>query len=144
MKLRMLMLLSLLITLQTQYVSAAESFVVVVHKNNPTQALNKSDLIDIYMGKKSAFPNGAKASPVDFELESEVRTQFYQALLGIPVARVNAYWSRIRFSGKVRPPLPQPDIASVLNYVETNNNAIAYIPEQNVTDDVKVVYRLNE
>lgn len=136
--------LILSIALTGQHVHASEDYVVVVNPLNPTSTINKNELIDIYMGKRSAFPGGNQAFPLDFEMNSDFRTGFYQALLGIPVARVNAYWSRIRFSGKVRPPMSQPDLAAVLDYVSNNEMAIAYIPESAITDKVKVVYRLYE
>ncbi|ALS98715.1 hypothetical protein [Lacimicrobium alkaliphilum] len=132
------------LTMPVQDARASEEFVVVVNPQNPTSKINKNELIDIYMGKRTAFPGGSKAFPLDFEMNSKLRTGFYQSLLGIPVARVNAYWSRIRFSGKVSPPMTHADLPSVLDYVANNTMAIAYIPKSAITDNVKVVYRLYE
>jgi hypothetical protein len=77
--------------------------VLVVNKNNPISILSRSQVIDLYMGKYVAFPDGTKAVPVDIEDDVEIRTKFYDSLVGMPLARVNAYWSKVKFSGRARP-----------------------------------------
>jgi hypothetical protein len=125
------------------FVTGAE-LVLVVHINNPTVALSRSQVIDLYMGKFVAFPDGSKAIPVDIEDDLETRRRFYEALVGMPLARVNAYWSKVKFSGRARPPTQQKDEKAVLVFIMETENAIAYIHESNVTGNVKVVYRFDE
>ena len=125
------------------FVTSSE-LVVVVNKNNPTSELTRSQLIDLYMGKYVAFPDGSKAQPIDIEENEAMREEFYQALVGMPLNRVNAYWSRVKFSGRARPPTQQKDQQAVLSFIKQTDNAIAYIHASNVTDDVKVVYRFDE
>ncbi|TBX19930.1 hypothetical protein TK45_15820 [Bowmanella sp. JS7-9] len=122
--------------------SGAEELVVVVNKANPVTTLQKSQIIDIYMGKFVAFPNGASAFPVDFESDMSLRTAFFETLLEQPVSRVNAYWSRLRFAGKVRPPAKERTVQGVLAYIRDNPGGVGYLPANAVTPDVKVVYRL--
>ncbi|MFC7001233.1 hypothetical protein ACFQMB_06585 [Pseudobowmanella zhangzhouensis] len=64
--------------------SGAEELVVVVNKANPVTTLQKSQIIDIYMGKFVAFPNGASAFPVDFESDMSLRTAFSRRCLSNP------------------------------------------------------------
>jgi hypothetical protein len=118
--------------------------VLVVNKNNPTSILSRSQVIDLYMGKYVAFPNGTKAVPVDITDDLETRTKFYDSLVGMPLARVNAYWSKVKFSGRARPPTQQKDEKAILDFVIQTEDAIAYIHESSVTADVKVVYRFDE
>ncbi|MCW8090390.1 hypothetical protein [Alteromonas sp. ASW11-130] len=125
-------------------VANSSNLVVVVHKDNPTTMLSRSQLIDLYMGKYVAFPDGNKAQPLDIESEEATKKQFYEALVGMPLSRVNAYWSRVKFSGRARPPIAQQDQGAALAYVASSNGAIAYIHESNLTDNVKVVYRFDE
>lgn len=124
--------------------TAGQELVVVVHKDNPTNTLTRSQLIDLYMGKYVAFPDGSKAQPLDIENDEVTKEQFYQALVGMPLNRVNAYWSRVKFSGRARPPVAQEDQEAVLEFLYASDSAIAYIHESNVTDNVKVVYRFDE
>ena len=127
----------------TGFVISAE-LVLVVNKNNPTSILSRSQVIDLYMGKYVAFPDGTKAVPVDIEDDLETRTKFYDSLVGMPLARVNAYWSKVKFSGRARPPTEQKDEKAILDFVMETEDAIAYIHESSVTADVKVVYRFDE
>ncbi len=118
--------------------------VLVVNKNNPISILSRSQVIDLYMGKYVAFPDGTKAVPVDIEDDVEIRTKFYDSLVGMPLARVNAYWSKVKFSGRARPPTQQKNEKAILNFVIQTEDSIAYIHESSVTADVKVVYRFDE
>ncbi len=127
----------------TNSVASAE-LVLVVHKNNPNSVLSRSQVIDLYMGKYIAFPDGSKAVPVDIENDLETRTKFYDSLVGMPLARVNAYWSKVKFSGRARPPTQQKDEKAILDFVMETENAIAYVYENSVTSDLKVVYRFDE
>ena len=42
-----------------------EKIVVVTNLNNDVQVLDKKGIIDLFMGKYSAFPNGRQATPID-------------------------------------------------------------------------------
>ena len=122
----------------------SSELVLVVHKNNPTTTLSRSELIDLYMGKYVAFPDGSKAVPVDIEDDVETKKEFYKSLVGMPLTRVNAYWSKVKFSGRARPPTQQKDEKAILDFVKKTQNAIAYVHKSSVTGDVKVVYRFDE
>lgn len=126
------------------WASTAEQLVVVVHKDNPTNELSRSQLIDLYMGKYVAFPDGRRAEPIDIDNDDKLKEQFYLELVGMPLNRVNAYWSRVKFSGNARPPLKQSNQQAALQFLTTTDSAITYIFASNVTNDVKVVYRFDE
>ena len=118
--------------------------VVIVHKNNPTEQMSHSQVIDLFMGKYVAFPNGDKARALDLHDSSEVKKQFYQALVKMSLARVNAYWSRIKFTGRARPPEMYDDENALLDYVSQTHDAIAYIPRSMLNNNVKIVYEFHE
>lgn len=136
--------LILVAALSSGFDGNAEQLVVVVNKDNPTSALSRSQLIDLYMGKYVAFPDGRRAEPIDIDNDSNLKEQFYLELVGMPLNRVNAYWSRIKFSGNARPPLKQSNQQAALQYLEASESAITYISASNITDNVKVVYRFDE
>ena len=120
-----------------------EKIVVVTNLNNDVQVLDKKEIIDLFMGKYSAFPNGRQATPIDIELNDELKGQFYKSLVGVPLARVNAYWSRLKFSGRVKPPAIEQTIEDVKQRLEDDESALAYVYESYVTDKMKVVYRFD-
>ena len=99
---------------------------------------------DRYMGKYVAFPDGTKEVPVDIKDNLETRTKFYDSLVGMSLPRINAYWSKVKFSGRARPPIEQSDEQAILDFISGTKDAIAYIHESSVTSDVKVVYRFDE
>jgi len=121
----------------------SEKIVVVTNQKNDVEVLDKKGLINLYMGKYSAFPNGKQATPIDVELEAKLKAEFYEALVGLPPARVNAYWARLKFSGRVKAPDIEMTIDDVKHRLETDVSALAYIYESSVTPKMKVVYRFD-
>lgn len=121
----------------------SEKIVVVTNQKNEVEVLDKKGLINLFMGKYSAFPNGKQATPIDIEVESKLKAEFYEALVGLPPARVNAYWSRLKFSGRVKPPEIELTIDDVKQRLEEDESALAYVYESYVTDKMKVVYRFD-
>ncbi|MDP2560674.1 hypothetical protein [Psychrobium sp. 1_MG-2023] len=122
----------------------AEQLVVVVNKNNPIEKMNHSEVIDLFMGKYVVFPDGNKATPVELNNKSEIKKAFYSELVGMSLARINAYWSRLKFTGRARAAIEQPNQESLLTYMSNDTSAISYLPRSQVTANLKVVYELNE
>jgi len=125
-------------------VQAVEPLAVVVNKANPVDKLTRSELIDLFMGKYVAFPDDSKATPVELKGEHEIKVEFYQSLVGMPLSRVNAYWSRLRFTGRKRVAVLHSSEVELINYIIANEQAIGYVPQSLITEDLKVVYILNE
>lgn len=136
----------LVVVLMTMSVCWAESvqidLVVIVNANNPINALTREQVVDIYMGRRTHFPNGQAALPIDLSPDSPLRVAFYQILVGRTVAQVNAYWARLLFTGRATPPRVLPTPEAVRDVVRANPNAIAYLNRQMVDDQVKIVYHL--
>ena len=133
----------LLLALFAVSIGAQERLVVVVNKDNPVEQFSRSELIDLFMGKYVAFPNDVKAIPVELYGDHNIKVKFYQNLLGMPFARVNAYWSRLRFSGKKREVVFRPNENDLIAFIIANKQAIGYVPQSFITDDLKVVYVVN-
>ncbi|PKI16391.1 hypothetical protein [Colwellia sp. 12G3] len=134
----------LMLALFVLSVSAQEPLVVVVNKNNTVEKLSRSELIDLFMGKYVAFPNDVKAIPVELDGDHKIKVDFYQNLVGMPMSRVNAYWSRLRFTGRKRDAVFKQNENDLIDFIIANEQAIGYVPESLITEDLKVVYILNE
>lgn len=134
----------LLLILFIGSVQAEELLVVVVNKANPVGELSRSELIDLFMGKYVAFPNDVKAIPVELDGDHKIKVEFYQNLVGMPLSRVNAYWSRLRFTGRKRAAVFKENENDLIAFIIANKQAIGYVPQSLVTEDLKVVYILNE
>ncbi len=122
----------------------AEPIVLVVGKDVPVSQLTKSEVIDLFMGKYSAYPSGEKAIIVELAHSSAIQKQFYQQLTGRTLSSINAYWARLKFSGHKREVIIKESQQTLIEFVKTNPYAIGYVYAKNVDENLKVVYSLDE
>lgn len=106
---------------------ARSDIFVVVNAANPVTALTQKQVLDIYMGRRRAFPGGEYVLPFDQSRNGAAREEFYQLLTGMSLSQVNGYWSRLIFTGQMLPPEPLPDDTAVLDVVSRNRDAIGYV-----------------
>jgi ABC-type phosphate transport system substrate-binding protein len=111
---------------------------VVVHPSNQA-SLTQGDLVRLYTGKLSAFPNGSSAVPVNLADSAALRSEFDQKALGRSSSQVKAFWSKLVFTGKGTPPKEVSSDNEVLTLVANNPNIIGYVDAGAVTSDVKVI-----
>ena len=116
--------------------------VLVVHSANPIASLTQKQVIDIYMGRFQTFPNDTPVKPIDFPQGSMQKQTFYKLLVDKSERKIKAYWSRLLFSGRATPPKELESKVHVISELMINKNALAYINEQDVTAEMKIVYRL--
>ncbi|WP_223271547.1 hypothetical protein [Colwellia hornerae] len=124
--------------------AVSTEFVVVVNKDNAINSLSKREVIDIYMGRYLTFPDGEMAQPLDLPSESLLKNDFYLQLVNKNEQKINAYWARLLFSGRAKPPISAISIEDALKKLDSSPYSIGYIPVNQLTDAVKVVYRFNE
>ena len=134
----------LLLSLAADPAKAAEpmtggAVVPVVSAKNPPTTLSKNQLVDIFLGKSSHFPDGRVAVPLDQPEGSAVREDFYLQFAGKTPAQLHAHWSRIIFTGRGHPPREVVDGAEVKKRLLEDPNAIGYIDSRQVDASVRVV-----
>ncbi|MEL0639454.1 hypothetical protein V6260_02410 [Pseudoalteromonas aliena] len=132
-------LLPLCLLVVSFYAKSTE-FVVVVNKSNAINTLSKREIIDIYMGRYLTFPDGETSKPLDLPAQSTLKNDFYLKLVNKDEQKINAYWARLLFSGRAKPPTPSTSVEDAINKIASSQFAIGYIPLSQVTDAVKVVY----
>lgn len=113
--------------------------VVIGHPSGP-DALSKSQVSKLYLGKSKKLPNGSKATVLEQAKGATVRDDFHGVITGKTDAQLQAYWSRLVFTGKGKPPKSLGSSASVKSSVAANINAIGYIDEADLDGSVKVVF----
>lgn len=131
----------LLATLLLAPLSVNAAIAVVVHPSNQT-SLTQEDLVRLYTGKLSAFPDGSSAVPVNLADSVALRADFDQKALGRSSSQVKAYWSKLVFTGKGTPPKEVVSDNEVLTLVASNPNLIGYVSAAAVSDKVKVLLTL--
>ncbi len=118
---------------------AADEVVAVVSARNPVTTLNKNQVVDIFLGKASRFPDGSLAVPIDQVEGSAARDEFYARYAGRTPAQLKAHWSKIIFTGRGQPPREVSNSLEVKKLFAENPNAIGYIEQSLVDDSVKVL-----
>ncbi|HDY92583.1 MAG TPA: hypothetical protein ENH79_10730, partial [Pseudoalteromonas sp.] len=84
------------------------------------------------------------SKPLDLPAQSTLKNDFYLQLVNKDEQKINAYWARLLFSGRAKPPTPSTSVEDALNKIAASQFAIGYIPQSQVTDAVKVVYTFDK
>lgn len=120
-------------------VPAAADVVAVVSSKSSVTALSKNQIVDIFLGKASRFPDGEQAVPIDQGEGSPARDEFYARFTGKSAAQIKAHWSKIIFTGRGQPPKEVANSAEVKKHVVEDPKAIGYIERSFVDDSVRVL-----
>jgi ABC-type phosphate transport system substrate-binding protein len=120
-------------------VAVADVVAVVSAKNPVTAPLSNNQVVDIFLGKASRFPDGSQAVPVDQAEGSAAREEFYLKFTGKSPAQLKAHWSKIIFTGRGKPPREVANGIEVKKLLAKDPNAIGYIERGLVDSSVKVL-----
>jgi ABC-type phosphate transport system substrate-binding protein len=104
-----------------------EVFLVVVNERNGVETMSRAVVSRMFLKKVSRWDSGAVALPVDLPPDSPTREAFSRRVLSKSVTSIKAYWQQQIFSGRDVPPPEKVDDAAVLEFVQSNPAAIAYV-----------------
>ncbi len=130
--------LFLVATLLTFTSSAFADVAIIVNASNST-TLSDKDISRLFLGKLKKFSNGDKAVAVNLKFGSDIRNEFEKKVLKKSSSQIKAYWSKLVFSGKGKPPPELVSDKDIIALVSSDSNVIAYIDAANVDDTVKVL-----
>jgi ABC-type phosphate transport system substrate-binding protein len=119
--------------------TARADVVAVASVKSPITALSKSEVVDIFLGKTTRFPNGTQAVPIDQGEGVSARDSFYAVFAGKSPAQVKAYWAKIIFTGRGQPPRSAPGDSQVRALLVANPQAIGYMERSAVDGTLKVL-----
>lgn len=118
---------------------ASADVVAVVSSKSSVTALSRNQVVDIFLGKASRFPDGEQAIPIDQREGAAARDEFYAKFTGKSAAQIKAHWSKIIFTGRGQPPAEVPGSAEVKKRIVENPKAIGYIDRSLVDGSVRVL-----
>ena len=118
--------------------SSLASVAVIVNSGNGA-AIDEGDISRIFLGKIKKFSTGDKITLVNLKYKQETRNEFEKKVLKKSASQVKAYWSKLMFSGKGKPPKELASDKDILAFVAANPGAIGYVAEGSVDGSVKVV-----
>ncbi len=118
--------------------------VLVANPQSGIERLNRDDVVNIFMGRYRLLASGITAEPIDLADDTGLRARFYRALVNKSLAEINAYWARLVFSGKTRPPRVLDSVDAALQAVISNPGALAYLERSQIDKNVRVVFELGD
>lgn len=110
------------------YGKDSDGWLIVVNADAEIEHLSKKQVISLFLGRSKFLPTGEKARAFDFPIESSARADFYRLLTGKNIADIDAYWARLKYSGRASPPTPVDDGEQIIALVSRVPSAIAYLP----------------
>jgi ABC-type phosphate transport system substrate-binding protein len=113
--------------------------VAVVSSSSPLTELSKNQVLDIFLGRVSRFPDGEQALPIDQAEGSATRDEFYAKFAGKSAAQIKAHWAKIIFTGRGQPPAEVSNSIEVKKLVVKKPYAIGYIEKSMVDGSVRVL-----
>lgn len=120
----------------------AETIYVVVSTQSAIRNLTQQDLLALYTGRTRTLQGGEPVTPLDQQRDGSARAEFYQALTGMDIARINSYWARLHFTGQVQPPQTVIDDMAMVQRLRADRSAIGYLTREPQDPSVRVVLRL--
>jgi hypothetical protein len=118
------------------------TLVVIVHKSNTVPFVSKSQLADIYFGRSSTWPNGARLRPVVRPRGTEAGRIFFSSTVGIDPGKYSRHWQQKQLSGAGLAPASAESTAAVIKAVAAHPGAIGFLSADEVPanmDGVRVV-----
>lgn len=113
-------------------------FRIIVNASNPIGEMSGKQLGKIFLKKQEEWPNGFAITVVDQRPDEPVRQAFSRVILKKDPAAVEAYWSKLIFSGMGIPPIKLASSAEVVTFVGRNVGSIGYVSTgTSLTGDVK-------
>jgi ABC-type phosphate transport system substrate-binding protein len=119
--------------------AGSATVVAIVSSKSAITTLTKVQMLDVFLGRVTLFPDGTRAIPIDEPEGSAVRDEFYARLADKSAAQMKAYWSKIIFTGRGQPPKVRASGAEVKQQIAADPRAIGYIDETLVDDSVRVL-----
>lgn len=123
---------------------ALNDLVLIANADSGIEHLTKREVINIYLGRYRRLDTGSTAEPIDLSSKTDTKALFYRLLVDKNLAEINAYWSRLVFSGKTRPPQQVDNVDKVLEMVGHNRNALGYIDRASVNSKVIIVFEWSD
>lgn len=117
---------------------SAADLVLVANPDHAGVTLSKRDVADIYSGRMSKWPDGAKIAPVYLK-GGAVHDEFLATYVGKNDAQFIANWKKMVFTGKSSMPDGFASEAEVIARVKATPGAIGYVAKANAGEGVVVI-----
>jgi hypothetical protein len=117
---------------------AAELAVIVSARSNISM-LSADQVAEIFLFQTNRFPNGSEVVPIDQDLGSPLRNEFYSKVTHRTPALVKAHWARLIFTGRGQPPAEVDGNAAMRRMIAENPGMIGYVERTALDPSVRAV-----
>ena len=118
----------------------AEILIVTSNRSGPIE-LTRDQAEKLYLGRSATLSDGTPASLVDLP-NGPVRDEFYLKLTGKNPSQIQAYWSRLVFTGRALPPREARSMAEARQWLTDTPNLIGYLDRNEPTAGMRILLRL--
>ena len=132
---------SVVLSVFLTHVETSQSGVSVIVNPANSEEISASDISRIYLGKKKTYGSGVAINALQLEEGNAARSAFVKGALKKSERQYKAYWAKLLFTGKGKPP-EEMDSAAIKAAVAAKKEAIGFIDSADVDGTVKVVYEL--
>lgn len=120
--------------------SARAELVVVANPKSGIERLNRQQVINLFMGRLRQLPSGIPAVVYDLPVESSDYASFYRQLVSKDISEIRAYWTRLLFSGGVRPPRTADGAGELIRQIALDPGALGYLDRSRADARLRIVY----
>jgi ABC-type phosphate transport system substrate-binding protein len=114
----------------------AGDIIIIGNKSVADSKLNKQDLKNIYLGKKTTWNDNKKIVFVTQD-NSGVSDQFLSEYVSKSSAQYSSYWKEKIFTGQGTPPKSFASDKEMIQFVTQTEGAIGYVSSSEGLDNVK-------
>ena len=128
--------LAIPLTLDGQEAESSPACLFIVNVDKKVSKLKRSDLVRIYLGKKTLWASGVKIAPAMLSEKNPTTQDFIEGILQKSVGQYRAYWKRRLFSGAGTLPKSFRTNSEVVEFVAKNPGAVGIVDD--VQDDERI------
>jgi ABC-type phosphate transport system substrate-binding protein len=122
---------------------ADDQVAIIANTSNSVSTLSAGDLHRIFLGEKSTWPNGKHIFVVMAAPGSPERAVILKDVYKMNESEYAKYFMQASFTGAVAaPPKDASSAAQMKQLVAANPGAVGYVPQQEVSDSVKVLLKV--
>lgn len=117
----------------------AAELAVIVSARSTVSTLSPDQVAEIFLFQTNRFPNGNEVVPIDQDLGSPLRDEFYSKVTQRTPALVKAHWARLIFTGRGQPPAEVDGNAAMRRMIAENPGMIGYVERTALDPSVRAV-----
>ena len=116
----------------------ADDMMVICNDSVSIDSLEKKDVKNIFLGRKTRWADGDKINFVTLK-SGPVHDLFLKLYVGKTLSQYNNYWKKRAFTGKGKVPKSFATPEELIGYVVKTRGAIGYIPFSAYQNQIKSI-----